>query len=40
MSRKKLTEIAADIYGVYHVDGKYILDGENLTICQSNADTQ
>lgn len=38
--QKKLTGIAADIYGTYHADGKYILDGENLTICQSNADTQ
>ena len=38
--QKKLTKIAADIYGLYHADGKYILDGENLTICQSNADTQ
>lgn len=38
--QKKLTKIAADIYGQYHADGKYILDGENLTICQSNADTQ
>ena len=38
--QKKLTGIAADIYGAYHADGKYILDGENLTICQSNAETQ
>ena len=38
--QKKLTRIAADIYGKYPYDGKYILDGENLTICQSNADTQ
>ena len=38
--QKKLTKIAADIYGQYHADGKYILDGDNLTICQSNADTQ
>ena len=38
--QKKLTRIAADIYSTYHADGKYILDGENLTICQSNADTQ
>ena len=38
--QKKLTGIAADIYGAYHADGKYILDSENLTICQSNADTQ
>lgn len=38
--QKKLTGIATDIYEKYHADGKYILDGENLTICQSNADTQ
>lgn len=38
--QKKLTRIAADIYEKYHADGKYILDGDNLTICQSNADSQ
>lgn len=38
--QKKLTKIAADIYRAYHADGKYILDGDILTICQSNADTQ
>jgi len=38
--QKKLTGIAADIYEKYQADGKYILDGENLTICQSNAETQ
>jgi S-adenosylmethionine synthetase len=38
--QKKLTRIAADIYSTYHADGKYILDGGDLTICQSNADTQ
>ena len=38
--QKMLTEIATDIYGKYPYDGKYILDGENLTICQSNAETQ
>ena len=38
--QKKMAKIAADIYRAYHADGKYILDGENLTICQSNADTQ
>lgn len=38
--QKKLAKIAADIYSTYHADGKYILDGEKLTICQSNADTQ
>lgn len=38
--QKKLTRIATDIYSTYHADGKYILDGEKLTICQSNAETQ
>jgi S-adenosylmethionine synthetase len=38
--QKKLTEIAADIYGKYCADGKYILDGEKLIICQSNADSK
>ena len=38
--QKKLARIASDIYSTYHADGKYILDGEKLTICQSNADTQ
>lgn len=34
---KKLSVIARDIYKVYPCDGKYILDGERLIICQSNA---
>lgn len=38
--QKKLAKIAADIYGMYRADGKYILDGEKLTICQSNADSK
>lgn len=38
--QKKLAKIAADIYGQYHADGKYILDDEKLTICQSNADSK
>lgn len=38
--QKKLSKIAADIYSTYHADGKYILDGEKLTICQSNADSK
>ena len=36
--QKKLSDIARFIYGVYGTDGKYILDGERLIICQSNAD--
>lgn len=36
---KKLSNLARDIYNVYLSDGKYILDGNRLIICQSNADT-
>ena len=36
---KKLSNIARDIYDVYMCDGKYIIDGERIVICQSNADT-
>ena len=35
--QKKLSKIARDIYERYPFDGKYILDGERLIICQSNA---
>ena len=33
----KLSKIAHDIYDIYKSDGKYILDGDKLIICQSNA---
>ena len=33
----KLSKIAHDIYEKYDSDGKYILDGDRLIICQSNA---
>ena len=36
--QKSLSKIARDIYDVYSTDGKYILDGEKLIICQSNAE--
>jgi S-adenosylmethionine synthetase len=35
--QERLVSIAHTIYGQYPYDGKYILDGENLVICQSNA---
>lgn len=35
--QKKLSTIARDIYSRYNTDGKYILNGEKLIICQSNA---
>ena len=38
--QKKLSEIARSIYEKYPYDGKYILDGERLIICQSNADSE
>lgn len=37
--QKSLSKIARDIYAQYPADGKYILDEENLIICQSNAHT-
>ena len=37
--QKKLSQIAHDIYEKYPYDGKYILDGERLIICQSNTKT-
>ena len=36
---KELSKIAKDIYERFPYDGKYILDGGRLIICQSNADT-
>ena len=35
--QKELSKIARSIYDRYQTDGKYILDGEKLIICQSNA---
>lgn len=35
--QKKLSQIARDIYAHNPSDGKYILDGNRLIICQSNA---
>ena len=37
--QKALSSIARDIYNTYPFDGKYIIDGARLIICQSNADT-
>ena len=36
----KLSKIAHDIYQRYPSDGKYILDGDKLVICQSKAPMQ
>ena len=38
--QKKLAGIARCIYELFPYDGKYILDGERLIICQSNAPTE
>ena len=38
--QKILSEIARDIYKEYPFDGKYILNGDKLIICQSNAETE
>ena len=38
--QKKLSQIARDIFERYPTDGKYILDGERLIICQSHASTK
>lgn len=35
--QKELSQIARDIFAVYPFDGKYILDGDRLILCQSNA---
>ena len=37
---KTLAEVARAIYKKYPYDGKYILDGNRLIICQSNASTE
>lgn len=37
--QKELSEIAHVIYDAYGCDGKYILSGDRLIICQSNAST-
>lgn len=38
--QKKLSKIAQEIYSKYKCDGKYILNGDRLIICQSNATTE
>lgn len=37
VEQNKLSGIARDIYAEYGTDGKYILDGDRLIICQSHA---
>ena len=38
--QKKLSQIARSIFSKHPFDGKYILDGDRLILCQSNAETQ
>ena len=38
--QKNLCEVARSIYAACVYDGKYILDGDRLIICQSNAKTE
>ncbi len=38
--QKALSEIAHRLYAEYPFDGKYILDGDRLIICQSHASTE
>lgn len=37
--QKELSKTARKIFHAYPSDGKYILDGERLIVCQSNADS-
>ena len=37
--QKRISKIAKDLYTKYLFDGKYILGGDRLIICQSNAKT-
>ncbi len=38
--QQELARIAEELYDEYGCDGKYILDGDRLIICQSNAPTE
>ena len=35
--QKQLTELARKLYGVFPSDGKFIMDGDEVIVCQSNA---
>ena len=37
IEQKQLSGIARGIYGVYGTDGKYVIDGNKIIICQSHA---
>lgn len=38
--QRSLSSLARTIYALYPFDGKYIQDGENVIVCQSNAKTE
>ena len=38
--QKRLTALVADIYRKFPYDGKYIMDGKKIIICQSNASNE
>jgi S-adenosylmethionine synthetase len=38
--QKRISRIAHRLYNKYRSDGKYIIDGKKLIICQSNADSR
>lgn len=38
--QKNLSRIARELYAKYGYDGKYIIDGDRLILCQSNAKTE
>ena len=38
--QRKLTKTARELFSAFLSDGKYVLDGDRLIICQSNASTR
>lgn len=40
LEQRKLSKIARDIYEKYPYDGKYIINGDQLVICQSNVEDE
>ena len=38
--QKTLSKISRELFEIYRYDGKYILDGDHLIICQSNVPTK
>ena len=40
LEQRKLSKIARDIYEKYPYDGKYVINGDQLVICQSNVEDE